>query len=371
MWNMKTVFSTRSTPGLAHRFSHGIWGAILLVPLLLSGCGRRAPDSPLQDQVDFTDASNLFSAPIPAAAQALPPDTVLAVVDGTPITFAELETEINVLLVNAGRANLPPEQLAQFRARLSEQAMQNLVIKRLLAEAIDQEGIEVREEELDAQIENFRQSLPPDLSFEDLLARNQLTEEGFREDLRLSIRVERLLQAQVQDLPLPSQEEIEAYYQEHPEQFVAPERVTLRHLLVHVPEGSDEAAQAELQERAESLLNEIEAGADFAEVAAAQSDDLPNREQGGLLTNVTRGQLPPALEALVFSLEPGSLGPVVQTHFGFHIVRVEDRKESGSVPLEEASSTIAAHLLRLKQKEMLEAYVNRLKDQADLTFHQP
>ena len=347
------------------------WVPFLLAIFLVCGCGRRAADSPLQDQVDFTDASNLFSAPIPPPAQRPEPDTVLAVVDSAPITFADLEKEVNVLLVNAGRANLPPEQMAQYRDRLSEQAMQNLVIKRLLAEAIDQENVVVTDEEVALQIENFRQSLPEDLSFEALLKRNQLTETAFLDDLRLSMRVERLLQSKVQAFAPPDDEAVEAYYQAHPEQFAAPERVTLRHLLVQVPQDAAPELRGERKAHAEALLQELETGADFAALAAEHSDDLPNREQGGLLPNVTRGQLPPALEARVFSMEPDADIVMVETHFGFHLVQVLARHEAGAVPLEDARATIASHLLRLNQKAALETYVNQLKDEASISFHQP
>ncbi len=134
--------------------------------------------------------------------------------------------------------------------------------------------------------------------------------------------------------------ELQRYYDERREQFRQPETVDVRHILVKTPapepDGKvDEKAVAAARTRAEDLLKQLRAGASFEALAKKHSDDPGSAPDGGLYQGVTRGRMVPEFEKGAFTLEPGVLSEPIQTTFGYHILRVEQRHAARVQPLEE------------------------------------
>ena len=145
--------------------------------------------------------------------------------------------------------------------------------------------------------------------------------------------------AQRDSITIPP-EEIERVYNEQIDQYTTEERVHARHILL-ATEGKDEAT---VRTTAEQLLEEARGGADFAELATAHSDDEGSAVRGGDLDFFGRGQMVPEFDLAAFSLEPGEISELVQTQFGFHIIKVEEKQVGGSRPLDEVSEQIVDQL---------------------------
>lgn len=139
---------------------------------------------------------------------------------------------------------------------------------------------------------------------------------------------------------------VREFYDQHPERFHQPERVRARHLLLRVPPEASEEQQAEVRGRAEAALERIRGGADFASVARELSEDPGSKDQGGDLGFFARGQMVPAFEEIAFSLEPGQTSELVKTDFGFHVIRVEERKAAEERSFDDAAREIAEELVR-------------------------
>jgi peptidyl-prolyl cis-trans isomerase D len=127
-------------------------------------------------------------------------------------------------------------------------------------------------------------------------------------------------------------------------------QVRARHILVSVSGEADEDTRDAAQQKAEDLHAQVVAGADFAELARAESDDPGSAPKGGDLGWNPKGRMVPAFDEAQFALSPGDVSEVVETQFGFHIIRVEEVRE-GDVPEAEAKREIAERLYREETAE--------------------
>src|SRR5262249_26857140 len=160
-------------------------------------------------------------------------------------------------------------------------------------------------------------------------------------------RTEFLAQANVTD------QEIADYYNEHKEQrFTDPEQVRARHILVKVDGGASDAVKAAARKKAEDLLKRVRAGEDFATLAKKNSDDSGSADKGGDLGVFPHGKMVPAFDTAVFALEPGAVSEVVETPFGFHIIKLEEHLAGGPRPLHAARDEIGNTLKRNQALEL-------------------
>ncbi len=145
--------------------------------------------------------------------------------------------------------------------------------------------------------------------------------------------------------------EIEDYYQNNQEKFGQPKRVKVRHILIRA-DAKDAEASAVARKKAESLREEVAKGKDFAQLAKQSSEDPGTKDRGGELGYVTRGQLVPEFEQAAFSLKVGEISSVIQTPYGFHILRVDDIQEAKTDSLEKAKDRIQALLRDRKARDL-------------------
>jgi peptidyl-prolyl cis-trans isomerase D len=148
----------------------------------------------------------------------------------------------------------------------------------------------------------------------------------------------------------------EQYELQKDERFTEPEQVRARHILVKVAGDATDDIKAKARQKADELLAKVKAGEDFAALAKKSSDDPGSAANGGDLGFFPHGQMAPEFEAAAFALEPGEVSDVVESPFGFHIIRVEEKKAAGTKPLEAARDEIIAGLrseraLEIAQRE--------------------
>ncbi len=139
--------------------------------------------------------------------------------------------------------------------------------------------------------------------------------------------------------------EARALYEKRASRYDQPEQVRARHILVSVPAGASEEQRKAARERIEEARQRIEAGEDFAVVAGEISEDPGSKDRGGDLGFFGRGQMVGPFEEIAFSLEPGQLSDPVQTDFGFHLIRVEEKKEAVHRPFEDVRDELAREVL--------------------------
>ncbi|MGA2959460.1 MAG: SurA N-terminal domain-containing protein [Thermodesulfobacteriota bacterium] len=148
-----------------------------------------------------------------------------------------------------------------------------------------------------------------------------------------------------------SSKEIEDYYQNNQEKFGQPKRVKVRHILIRA-DAKDAEASAKAKQKAESVQKEAAGGKDFSQLAKQYSEDPGTKDRGGEIGFITKGMVVPEFEQAAFSMKVGEVSPVIQTPYGFHILKVDDIQEARTEPLEKVKDQIDALLRNRKARDM-------------------
>ena len=156
---------------------------------------------------------------------------------------------------------------------------------------------------------------------------------------------------EIEELLAESPQRVRDFYDQHLDRYREEEQVWARHILFQLDPGADEESERETRERAEAALAELRAGREFADLARELSDDPGSREQGGDLGWFSRGQMVPAFDEIAFTLEPGTLSEPVRSDFGYHVIRVEERREETERSFDDVAREIAEELVGQDQAE--------------------
>ncbi len=163
----------------------------------------------------------------------------------------------------------------------------------------------------------------------------------------------------------------EAYYNTHKKEFENPEMVRARHILIAVkPNATEEEKKAALK-KAEDILEKAKKGEDFAKLASEYSDDPGSKAKGGDLGFFTAGSMVGKFEQAAFTLKPGEISPVVETEFGYHIIKVEERKAAEQQPYDAVKEQVIAKATQAIQQERLNAFLEKAMKDAKVTFYGP
>ena len=168
------------------------------------------------------------------------------------------------------------------------------------------------------------------------------------------------LEKQIGDKVTVTEEETKAYYDEHRNEFTTPEMIKARHILVKVDPSASEEEKKQAYQKAEDILKQVQDGEDFAELATELSDDSHTQSKGGDLGFFSRGKIVKPFEDVAFEMKPGETSGIVETQFGYHIIRVEDRKEETLHSYDSMKERIQQRLLQQKKS----TYVNDFIDKA-------
>jgi peptidyl-prolyl cis-trans isomerase D len=153
-----------------------------------------------------------------------------------------------------------------------------------------------------------------------------------------------------------SPQDVQRYYEDNEQQYATPEQVRASHILLKT-EGKDDAA---VKKQAEELLAKAKAGADFAELATKYSEDDSSKVKGGDLGLFPKGQMVPEFDAVAFVLQPGQISDLVKTQFGYHIIKVIEKKPATKRTLDEVRPQIEDQLKSQRAQEEAQRTVNDL-----------
>ena len=336
--------------------------------VVAGGCGKKETAPPQAGQ-DLSQSKDLFSQPVrtaPTITASTNPAAVVAVVDGKDITQGEMDSETMKMMNMAGR-KMPPERIAQMRERLAAQSLENLILKTILMDKVDKENITITDTEKVEAIAKFTNSLPPGVTLDNLIAKNNWTQEEFDKNLAMDLRINKLLESQTKSVAEPTEADIKKYYDENKERFDVPESVTASHILIATEATDSDQTKADKKAKAEKLREKLVQGADFAAVAA-ESSDCPSKTRGGDLGSFTRGQMVKPFEDAAYGQKVGEIGPVVETQFGYHVIKVTKHDESRTMPFDEVKDRLTKVLESQNKQEVARKFIEELKAKADIKF---
>ena len=306
----------------------------------------------------------LITLVLPAStAESQSTDQKVAVVNGTVIKQAELDSAMNRYLAQLQRRGRFPNDVEL--SQLKKQVLEDLIAQELLYQESQKKGIKVDQKEIDAQLSQIKGRYSSEAEFNNALSMANLTEADLRFQFERRLAIGELLDSQIGDKVAVSDKETRAYYDGNLENFKKPEQVRASHILIKVDPGAEEAKKAEARNKIKSVQTKLKKGEDFGALAKEYSEG-PSGPNGGDLGFFGRGQMVKPFEEAAFAMKPGQVSDMVETRFGYHLIMVTDRTPEGTVPYEEAKDRLEQFLMQQKVQAAIAEYVETLKATAKI-----
>lgn len=179
----------------------------------------------------------------------------------------------------------------------------------------------------------------------------------FIEEMKKRILVDKIFKKEVDEKVNISEDELKKYYTEHPEEIKNPDEIRASHILLKT------------HEEAETIRKKLKGGLKFEEAAKKFSIDTGSKNTGGDLGFFSKGMMVPEFEGVAFNLKAGEISDIVQTRFGFHIIKLLEKKEGKQKSFDEAKQEIEKKLLSNKRKERFDIFVAELKSKAKININ--
>ena len=264
----------------------------------------------------------------------------------------------------------PPMRPDEFEAQLRR----SLVIQKLraaltdwvqLSEAEVEEEFRRRNEKVKLELvaftaDKFREGLTA--TDAELAAHYEKNKDSYRVGEKRKIKYLLIDMQALRTHATVSAQEVQRFYQNNIDQFSTPEQVKASHVLIKTGEGKDEAAA---RKTAETVLAKAKAGADFAGLAKEYSEDESNSKTGGDLGFFGRGAMVPEFENAAFALEPGQVSDIVKTQFGFHVIKLTEKKQGETRPFEQVRTQIEDQLKWERAQQDAQRIAEDLSDEID------
>lgn len=349
--------TTTLLPGLATVFGLG------LMPL--AATAQDAPPAPKSPEAPAA-APAAPDAPQASPAPQIKETDVILEVDGTPITVLDVR---ELFTARYGRQfeSMPAEQRAMIEPQIQQMVMNELVQKTLLINAADKEGMKVTPEEVENSLKEIATQIPEGASLEEFAKTAGVSLDRIRQQISTDTKVRKLYEKVTADVATPAEADVKKYFDEHPEEFEQKASVDAAHILISTQGIEDPAQLAAKEKIAKELREEIvsKKGENFAEMAGLHSD-CPSKAQGGDLGEFEKGQMVPEFEKAAFAQEVGVIGECVKTDFGYHIIKVNGKKDAKALAFAEVKEDLTKTLLDQAKSEKMSTYISGLQEKAQI-----
>ncbi len=287
----------------------------------------------------------------------------VAVVNGTAIPRAEFDREM---------ARIKQQFLSRGEklsgSRLSEiegEVLETLINRELLYQESRKKGITIDEARIDEELGRLKKRFGSEEKFKSALKETKITEAELRSHFRQGMAIQQFIDEEFARKVKVTEKEARKYYDENREIFKQPEQVRASHILIKVDPGADESKKKEARKRLEALQKKLKEGEDFAKLAREFSEG-PSSSRGGDLGYFGRGQMVKPFEDAAFALKPGEVSGIVETRFGYHLIKVIDRRPETVIAFEEIKERLGEFLKQEKVKKDVALYVEKLKEKAKI-----
>lgn len=269
-----------------------------------------------------------------------------------------------------------------------EKVVKELIVKSLLDAEIEKRGIKVNEEDIKLEMKSIIDKVGSKEELNKILKQRGISNDEFTEDLKTQIKIKKLVNS-ISDIKI-SDSDAEKYYKNNIDKFKHPEQVRASHILI----SSDliqlirsvkaknknlsaaeinarvEKIQTEQKAKAEAIFNEVKANPDnFEKIAAAKSDDKVSGERGGELGFFSKTDMVPEFANAAFAMKPNTISDkLVQSNYGYHIIKVTDRIAAGTTPYSKVKDEIKFYLETQEQIKVLKNLTDGLMKSAKIIY---
>ena len=281
---------------------------------------------------------------------------IVAMVDQDIFTTADVRQRMHQLIREHQIENPTPVEAVE----LERVALRSLIEQRLMLHEAKALELTVDAAELRERMDAFVARFESRAAYETWLETQGLTDAKLRDMMREQLLVQDVIDRKVRTKFLVSPREVSEHVQAHPELAKVGDRVRVSHILIRV---SPERPADKARQRIEQIAEELQHGGSFPDLAKKYSED-PQGPEGGDLGWVAKGEMLPALDAVIFQLNEGTLSAPVQSPLGFHLLRVEERQSSAELSVQEAHQAVFRQLYQQKYRAALDAWLTELKHRA-------
>ena len=289
-------------------------------------------------------------------------EEIVARVNNSIITRTQYQREEKQLSDEAQQQD--PTHAADIIAHGKRDVLRGLIDRQLLLEKGKELGI-TADTEVVKRLDEIRKQMKLD-SLDDLekAAQSQgLSFEDFKQNLKSEIITQEVIKREVAPRINVSNQEIRKFYDQHKQEMAQPEQVQLSEILISTDQaGEDEEKLASAKAKAEDLVKQIRAGADFAELAKKESQD-PSGAQGGDLGLFQRGKLAKQLEDVTFAMKKGDVTDVIRTRQGFVILKVTDHIAAGIPSFADAQDHVRDMMYMQRMQPKMREYLTKLREE--------
>ena len=308
----------------------------------------------------------------PKPAVAINPEEVIIKVNGVEIRRAVLEqfvdqrSKMQLQMLGPMGSNLPPDAMENMKQRLRPQVYEMLIDKELAEQQIKAKQIQITDEQIDVRIEEIAKSRGKTVKdMEGEMAASGAKMEDVRKEIRLSMGLDKLLESAMTDADKTvSDEEAKKFYDDNIKQFSQPEQVQASHILLGTKD-MDAAAKTAAKTKAEEVLKLVKGGGDFAALAKEHST-CPSKERGGDLGFFAKEQMVPEFANAAWAMKVGDVSDIVESQFGFHIIKVTGRKEAVTEPFDKVKEQIVNNLKTQKRQQFWTTFRVKMREGAKI-----
>jgi parvulin-like peptidyl-prolyl isomerase len=290
-------------------------------------------------------------------------DRVVAVVNEEVITLSEVDRVIAPFLKEAVRAEDRLERKEQLN-RIRRQALDTLIEEKLLDYEIKKAGMKVTPREVEAIVDDIKkQNKATQQDLEMALAKEGMTFEQYKTQIEKRILRTKLVQWSAKVEPQASEKQLRDFYEQNAERYKTPETFRPAHILFGIPKEAPPEKVQEVRKKCQEVLERIRKGEDFGEMALLYSQD-PSAKERGDLGYFKKGELLPAFEKELNRLRVGEVGGIIRTEFGFHLIKLLDRRGGTPMPFEEAKARVQREYFESETDRAVRRFITSLKEKS-------
>jgi peptidyl-prolyl cis-trans isomerase C len=243
--------------------------------------------------------------------------------------------------------------------------LENLIDAEVLYQQSQKEGVKVDDLAINEQIETIKKRFSDEAAYKKALEGMGVSEKEIRAQIQRGLAINQLLDNNVGQKITVTEEESKKYYNDNPNLFKQPEQVKASHILIKVAPDAEESIKIQARKKIETVQKKVRQGEDFGLLAKTNSEG-PTAQRDGDLGYFHRGRMAKPFEDAAFALNVGEVSGIVETQFGYHLIKVTDKKPARTIPYEEVQLRLKQYLKKEKGKIEIQGYTENLKKSAKI-----
>ncbi len=318
-------------------------------------------------------------------------DKTLAVVNNEPIMKSEFDKLVSPVVAQYEQSTPPAEQSQDKIKEFKQKFLEQMIDDRILRQEAQKRKIKINKRELDEGVKQVKKRFPAEADFNAELKKENLTVAQFQKRIEEQLMVMKLMEQEIRaKTAQPKDEEVKKFYDQIVEKMngkalgldlkeeeeaatlaklmnrMSSEQVHARHVLVGVDKNAAAPEKAAAKKKIEGIQKELKDGADFDELAKKYSDDPGSKNRGGDLGFFAKGDMVPEFEKVAFSLELGKISDPVLTDFGYHLIKVEEKRAPRKLAFDDVKGDLREFMFQKSAQQRYESWMKEIRQKANI-----